>query len=117
MFNPDTELIFPIRAIPLLSGLRGDRWNILIKRISGDASVVEKLAFILMMVRLDGCTTCNTHSFRAMRGCSICAKQAIKRYKGSDEDLIKSFEKARTEVEKYIKDRYPEFEDELQIIN
>lgn len=109
MFHPDTELLFPLRAIPGLSKLRGDKWRSLIKHISSTNSQhAEKIAFVLMMVRLDGCVTCNTHSFRAMRGCSLCAQQAVRRYKGSDDDLLMIFEKARFDVKKYIENHYPE---------
>ena len=115
MFNPDTELLFPLRVIPLLGRIRGEKWRTLISRMnSSNAKYSEKLAFVLMMARLDGCTTCNSHSFRAMRGCSLCAQQAIKRYKGSDDDLLKMYEKASSEVVKYINDHHLEYGDMLQ---
>jgi hypothetical protein len=67
----------------------------------------ERLAFVLLMVRLGGCTTCQADSFRAMRGCTQCASQTIRRYRGSDDDLLKGFQDAKAEVGRYLqkKDR------------
>jgi hypothetical protein len=58
----------------------------------------DKLAFMLMMIRLDGCLRCDADSYRAMRGCGLCARQIVRRFKGSDEDLIKQFDLARKDV-------------------
>jgi len=55
-----------------------------------------------MMVRLAGCAGCNVDSFRAMRGCSHCAQLTIKRYKGSDEDLLQLFSVAHDDVNEYL---------------
>ena len=43
----------------------------------------EQLAFSLMMIRLDGCLTCETDFYRAMRGCKACARQMLRRFKGT----------------------------------
>jgi hypothetical protein len=60
-----------------------------------------------MVARLSGCSTCTLDAFRAMKGCLLCAKHTIKRYKGSDEDLIEYFEQARQEVVNFIgKEKY-----------
>ncbi|NOG51343.1 MAG: hypothetical protein HND48_19415 [Chloroflexi bacterium] len=48
----------------------------------------ESLAFMYMMVQLDGCVSCATDSYRAMNGCSLCAYRVLKRFKGSDDDLL-----------------------------
>jgi hypothetical protein len=103
MYNSDTELIFPIRIIPTLGSLRGDEWRNLVKEVSSPkASLIDQLAFVLMMVKLDGCVTCNADSFRAMRGCTQCAWQTVRRFRGSDEDLLSQFEAAHREVENYL---------------
>lgn len=98
MYNSDTEVLFPMRAIPGLKGLRGIKWDELIEYILTVANENEKLAFVLMIVRLVGCSGCNADSFRAMRGCTKCAQQSIRRYRGDDSDLIKLFEKAKFEI-------------------
>ena len=102
MYQSDAEILFPSRVIPALRNLRGSEWQQLIDRVSsksGDS--IEQQAFTLMMIRLDGCLTCHADSYRAMRGCTLCAQQTIARFKGSDQDLIKAFEEARSDMEKW----------------
>jgi hypothetical protein len=103
MYNSDTEVLFPMRAIPGLRGLRGPDWDKLIEYVLNEAPENEKFAFILMVVRLVGCSGCNADSFRAMRGCTKCAQQSIRRFRGDDSDLLKLFEKAKIEIENQIK--------------
>ena len=99
LYNSDTQVLFPVRAIPGSKGLRGEKWDKLIDFILNDANDREKLAFVLMIVRLVGCSGCNADSFRAMRGCTKCAQQSIRRYRGEDADLLKLFEKSKIEIE------------------
>lgn len=99
MYNSDTELLFPSRVIPSLSGMRGEEWHALINRVYAlPPDNPDHLAFVLMMIRLGGCISCNADSFRAMRGCTQCARQTIRRYRGSDKDLENLFQQARQEV-------------------
>lgn len=103
MYNSDTDLMFPPRVIPQLKGLRGDIWKKLVEEIdSPETSLAKKAAFTLMMVRLGGCQGCSVDSFRGMRGCTICAKQTIRRFRGADEDLVNQYQQAQSEVEKYL---------------
>jgi hypothetical protein len=51
-----------------------------------------------MMIRLDGCLSCETDSYRAMRGCVACAQQTLRRFKASDEELVERFNKALKDV-------------------
>jgi hypothetical protein len=100
MYNTDTELLFPSRIISDLRDHRGKAWRNLIDRIlEQESTSLDRLAFVLMMARLDGCTTCNADSFRAMRGCTQCALQNIRRFRGNDKELIKMFNKARSDLE------------------
>ena len=100
MYNNDTELLFPFRVTEALGGLRGKEWSRLIEDVKGSPEdSVDQLAFVLMMAKLGGCTSCNSDSFRAMRGCTQCAILNIRRYRGSDKDLLKLFSKARKEIE------------------
>ena len=46
--------------------------------------------------------TCHAGSHRARLGCTACAQQTIRRYKGSDEELLKRFDKARQDVVIYV---------------
>jgi hypothetical protein len=99
MYNSDTELLFPPRIIPALRSLRGPAWKKMVEQAekSGDSSP-EKIGFVLLMVRINGCTSCNADSFRAMHGCTQCSKQAIRRLKDSDQALVGQFETAKQEV-------------------
>ncbi len=106
MYNSDTELLFPARVIPSLGNMRTDVWRDFIERVGGaDASLLEQQAFVLMMVRLGGCVGCNADSYRAMRGCTACARQTVKRYKGGDQELIDLFNQACREMEAYLQRR------------
>ena len=103
MYNEDTEMLFPSRVIPMLRDLRGDLWQELVDRVDSlEPTAVDRLAFVLLMIRLGGCSSCQSDSFRAMRGCTQCAQQTVRRYRGSEQDLLNSFQDARKEVEKYL---------------
>ena len=103
MFNPETDLLFPPRAIPALSEERNSAWRELVSAVekSGQDSP-DQIAFILMMARMSICATCNADSYRAMNGCATCAKQALKRFHGSDEELVEMFQASKCEVDRYI---------------
>ncbi len=104
MYNPDTDLLFPPRAIPPLQEGRGAAWQDLVADIIRTGSdSPEQMAFILMMARLNNCITCNADSYRAMSGCTACAKQSLKRFHGDDKELIDLFQFAKTEVDQYLK--------------
>ena len=98
----NNELMFPYHVIPSLKKLRGPEWQILVERITTLSEFHEEtLAFMLMMVRLNGCVGCETDSYRAMKGCAACAQQTLRRYKGEDDELIDSFQQALVDVRKF----------------
>jgi hypothetical protein len=100
-----SELLFPPYAIGPLKGLRGRKWDELVQRVENlPETHPDSLAFSLMMIRLDGCLTCETDSYKAMRGCVQCAIQTIRRFKESDEELLKLYEEAQEEVNAYLKE-------------
>ena len=104
MVNTQTDLIFHPRLIPEIASQRGKQWSDFVRRVAKTDEVsIDKIAFVLMMSRLAGCTTCSSNSHRALNGCELCARLAIKRYKGSDADLIENYEAALQEVRKHIK--------------
>lgn len=97
------ELLFTPHLIPSLGDLRGEEWQDLVGSLSClPETHPDALAFSLMMIDLDGCLTCEMDSYRAQRGCALCARQAILSFKGSDEQLIQRFDKAKSEVTKKI---------------
>ncbi len=105
MQNGGIDLLFPSRAIEPLRSLRGQQWESLIdKLVELEAASLERTAFVLFMVRLGGCSTCQSDSFRAMRGCVVCSSTTIKRYKGTDQSLIDLYSEAKKDVAKYMKE-------------
>lgn len=100
----ENELMFPYTAIPSLRRLRGAQWQELVERVMNLPEAHEEtLAFMLMMIRLNGCIGCETDSYRAMRGCAACAVQTLRRYKGDDEELLSAFRQALAEVHQFAK--------------
>jgi hypothetical protein len=98
-----SELLFPPYAIAPLRELRGPEWQALVKRVAAlPETHPDSLAFSLMMMRLDGCLTCETDSYKAMRGCVQCALQTIRRFKESDEDLSRQYVQAQEDVSTYL---------------
>jgi hypothetical protein len=97
------DLLFPSRAIEGLQNIRGENWEKLVRFVvAADPLSIERIAFVLLMVRLGGCSNCQSDSFRAMRGCILCSSTTIKRYKNSDQSLLELFEEAKLDVCKYL---------------
>ena len=106
MNNPDTEFLFPMRAIGALAEMRGKDWGKLVKKLDTLPQTDEaKIAFSLLMIKLAGCVGCTADSFRAMRGCTQCARLVIKRYKGTDEELIDLYKASIKDVKTTIEKR------------
>ena len=99
----ENEILFPPHAVTKIRTARGEDWQELVDgvlRLPEDHP--RSLALSLTMIRLDGCLTCETDSYRAMRGCVPCALQSLRRFKGSDQDLIRRYHEALAEVESYL---------------
>lgn len=95
----ENEILFPPYVIPNLREARGPLWRDLVDRVSRlPEDHPENLGFSLLMIRLDGCLSCETDSYRAMRGCLACAQQSLRRFKGSDEELIDRYKKAVEDI-------------------
>lgn len=98
-----SELLFPPYAIVPLKELRGSEWQALVKRVAALSEThPDSLAFSLLMLRLDGCLTCETDSYKAMRGCVQCAIQTIRRFKESDKELLKLYKQAQEDMNAYL---------------
>lgn len=104
----DNALMFPRHIIPLLRSLRGQQWQGLVDRVAALPECHEEsLAFMLMMIQLNGCLSCETDSFRAMRGCCACAQQTLRRFKGSDDDLLALFDASLDDVRAFARKGKP----------
>ena len=100
-----SELLYPPYAIAPLQDLRGSQWQAFVMRVAAlQETDPHALAFSLMMIRLDGCLTCETDSYKAMRGCVQCAIQTIRRFKENDRELLKLYRQAQKDVMAYLKD-------------
>lgn len=94
------ELLFPAHLIPSLRDLRGEEWRELVDRVTAlPETHPDSLAFVLMMIELDGCLRCNSNNYKFLRGCYLCATQAVQSFKGTDTELIQLFAKAKQELE------------------
>ena len=103
---PESEILFPPRCIPQLRNLRGAEWARLIDHLTSVPDGHEDvLGFSLMMIRLGSCLTCDLDSYRASLGCCTCARRSISGFKGSDRDLVHTFEEAREEAREYVKSK------------
>ena len=99
----ENEILFPPHVIPRLARARGELWRALVERVNDlPPDHEETLAFSLLMIRLDGCLSCETDSYRAMRGCAACALQTLHRFKGTDQDLLQRYQKAVQDVQAYL---------------
>lgn len=91
------DLFFTPRLILQLRNLRGKEWAELIDSLASlPESHPDNLAFALMMIDLGGCLPCDMDSYRAQRGCAVCARHTIMSFKGSDKQLITHYEHRRT---------------------
>lgn len=103
MNHPDTEILFPSRVIPELATIRGQEWQALVAFVQSDRStLLDELALVYTVVKTAGCVSCNSDSFRAMRGCTQCSLQAMRRSRCSDTDFVELFEECRSELERYL---------------
>ena len=97
------ELLFPSRMISALRDLRGERWQALVDEAQrSPATSAAHLGFVLMMSRLARCNTCSIDSQRAIRGCALCARKAVTRFKGDDGELLRLYLQACEEVDAFL---------------
>lgn len=100
---PESEILFPPRCIPPMRELRGPAWADLIDQITALPDGHEDvLALSLMAIRMASCLTCDLDSYRASLGCCTCASRTVAGFKGTDRELIRSFEEIREEVREYL---------------
>lgn len=97
------ELLFPAHLIPSLRDLRGEEWRALVDRVAAlPETDPDSLAFVLMMIELDGCLRCNSNNYKFLRGCFLCATQTVQSYKGSDNDLLDLYSRAKGLLKRHL---------------
>lgn len=103
MYNDRTAMFFPGRFISELQDLRGDRWQQLVRSVVDlEIGHPDRLAFILMMVHLGGCTTCHADAYWAVQGCARCSRNTISRFRGADDELLQKYQEAQEEVRVFL---------------
>lgn len=106
MSLPSVELIFPPFLLVELADVRGTLWKELVNNSNHvNHASPEQIALTLMLAKMSGCATCTTSSYRAIQGCKSCAKQTLKRYRGSDEELVTLYQSAYKEVVDYLENK------------
>jgi hypothetical protein len=99
----DNDLLFPPATIPHIRNSRGQEWQQLVDRVRDlPEDHPECLAFCLAMIKFNGCMACETDSYRAMRGCTACALQTLRRHKGPDSDIFELFDESMDEIQVYL---------------
>lgn len=94
------ELLFPAHLIFTLRDLRGSEWRDLIDRVSTMPEThPDSLAFVLMMIELNGCMRCNSNNYKFLRGCYLCSTQAVQSFKGTDQELIDMYLQAKQQLD------------------
>ena len=97
------ELLFPAHLIPSLRELRGPEWRDLVDPVAAlPETHADSLAFVLMMIELDGCLKCNINNYKFLRGCFLCATQTVQSYKGTDEELLELYHRAKKELSAHL---------------
>ncbi len=100
---PDSEILFPHKAIKGLRYLRGPKWQQLVDRVLQlPEDHPDAIAFSLLMIRLAECLHCDMGSYKAFLGCQTCSQRIIAGFKGTDEDLLHLYEEAREDVRQYL---------------
>lgn len=103
---PESEILFPYRAISPLRKERGSTWQELVNQVSGQKDGNEDtLAFSLMMIRLCDCLNCDQSSYKASLGCVSCARRTVAAEKTSDGMLRQTFEQTRQEIRQQLTTR------------
>ena len=101
-----TDILFPPRLIPKLRGAAGPEWARLVDQVAAlEEGEPESLALCLMVVRLANCVECETDSYRALRGCEVCALPALRRYHRNDDDLLRLYKAALQDIHAYLKEQ------------
>jgi hypothetical protein len=100
----EQKLLFPLEILPELLNERSAAWQrFLAEFLANGESLVPKTAMIVLLSRMIGCAGCEADSFRALRGCLPCAKQALKRNRENDTAIIALYRVTENEIKRYIK--------------
>ena len=100
---PRTFTLFPTFALPKLGRMRGRRWSRLVERVANlPATDPEHMAYTLMMRRLSHLVGPRDSHVCFEPGCVTCALDVLKRYQGSERDLMQEYHTTLNEVKAFV---------------
>ena len=101
-----TEFLFAHWAVSSTKDARGTRWQELVTRITALPSThPDALAFALMMVRINGCLTCDATRYRDRGGCATCSRFSLLTLnKESEASLLTRYRAAQKEIAQMLKE-------------
>jgi hypothetical protein len=103
MSNSDPQILFPLEILPQLKDMRTQKWHDFVEGfLEKNDGAMGRIAMEVTLSRLVGCTNCEADSFKAMRGCLPCARQALKRFKESDATIMRIFRETEKEIDNYL---------------
>ena len=99
------EILFPHSRVSGLKRLKGEDWKKLTERVAAlPETHKDALAFSHMMIKLCDCLNCDLGSYKAALGCAACSQRTINALRDTDQQLLRRFEKSRTEVSGYLEE-------------
>jgi radical SAM superfamily enzyme len=99
-----TELLFAHWAVRALKDARGPKWKKLVEDVAAlPETHPDALAFQLMMVRLNGCVTCDARKYIERGGCARCSSTTLAFSKETEENLLARYRAARKEITSTLK--------------
>jgi hypothetical protein len=100
MMQSRPEFLFAHWATPVLKDLRGARWRALVEHVAPLPSThPDALAFALLLVRVNGCVTCDARRYRERGGCAQCSRFVLTTLsKESEVSLLVRYRAAQKEI-------------------
>ncbi len=94
-----TEILFAPWAVRALKEARGAKWKRLVEQVDAlPETDPDALAFQLVMIRLNGCLTCDARKYLERGGCARCAVTNLGFSKETEESLLARYRAARKEI-------------------
>ncbi len=103
-----SELLFAHWAVRAQKDARGPKWKKLVQEIAVlPETHPNALAFHLMMVRLNGCVTCDARKYTERGGCARCAATNLSFSRETEKGLLARYRAAREQVAQALRAQRP----------
>ena len=101
--TPQTTTLYPTYAVQHLRAMKGKGWRRLIDRVARLPVVhPEAIAFTLMIRRLGALIGSKGRMFRMDVECVLDIVELLKRYEGTERDLLDEYRHTLVEVESFL---------------